>query len=114
MRTQRQNKLVHIFARLGLILVLLAVAMVKHRDSPFHHGSLMLLRHPGDGHCTAAAAAYRDLLRRGDRTFLDMPLDALLETWQAVTLSDEIQAWLDRFHLRYLDLDASARAEASG
>jgi hypothetical protein len=87
---------------------LLAVSVIDHRESQFHHGRLMLVRHPGDHHCVSAVQGYQELLREEDDTFIDMPLDRLVEVWEGVSLADELQEWLARFNLRYLDLDAGA------
>jgi len=85
---------------------LLAVSVIKHGESQFHHGRLMLVRHPGDHHCVSAVQGYQELLRVDDDTFIDMPLDRLIETWEGLPLADELQEWLARFRLRYLDLAA--------
>jgi hypothetical protein len=70
----------------------------------------MLVRHPGDRDCAAVVRGYRKLLREDDDTFIDMPLDKLIGIWQRAPLADEWRQWLARFHLRYLDLDASEEA----
>jgi len=95
---------------------LLAVAAVRHHGSSFHHGRLMLARHPGDHHCLSVVQGYRDLLREDDGTFIDMPLDRLVETWEGISLTDGSQEWLARFRLRYLNLAAGMgeKAEATG
>jgi hypothetical protein len=85
---------------------LLAVSVINHRDSRIHHGRLMLVRHPGDHHCLSAVQGYQELLREDDDTFMDMPLDRLVEVWEGLPLADELQEWLARFRLRYLDLAA--------
>jgi len=66
----------------------------------------MLVRHPGDHHCVSAVQGYQELLREDDDTFIDLPLDRLLEVWEGVSLDAELQEWLARFRLRYLDLAA--------
>ena len=84
----------------------MAVATVRHHGPSFHHGRLMLARHPGDHHCLSVVQGYQDLLREDDDTFIDMPLDRLVETWEGISLTGELQEWLARFRLRYLHLAA--------
>ena len=86
---------------------LLGISMINHRDSQFHHGRLMLVRHPGDHHCLSVVQEYQDLLKNEEDTFIDMPLDRLIHTWEDIPLADDWQEWLTRFHLRYLNLAAS-------
>lgn len=85
---------------------LLAVALRKHRDSKYGHGRLMLVRHPGDVECARIVDGYRSLLKPGDDTFIDMPLDRIVDGWSKV-IGAEHRAWLDAFRLRYLDLHRS-------
>lgn len=89
----------------------MAWAMLNHRCRPCERGRLMLVRHPGDRDCAAVVRGYRKLLREDDDTFIDMPLDKLIEIWRGASLSDEWREWLAKFHLRYLDLEASKRAK---
>ena len=70
----------------------------------------MLVRHPGDDDCAVVVRGYQELLREDDDTFIDMPLDKLISVWQGAALDEKQKEWLARFHLRYLDLDASGRA----
>lgn len=88
---------------------LLAISMINHRDSQFHHGRLMLVRHPGDHHCLSVVQGYQDLLTEDDDTFIDMPLDRLVEAWEGIPLADGLHDWLARFRLRYLNLAAGKR-----
>jgi len=86
---------------------LLAIAMRDHRRSPYASGALALVRHPWDEGCEATVAGYRSLLRRGDRSFIDLPLDRLVGAWEPAAPDDDTRAWLAAFRLRYVDLAAS-------
>jgi hypothetical protein len=87
---------------------LLSVAMNNHPGERYVDGQFMLVRHPGDAECKAVVRGYQALLRTEDESFLDMPLDELIATWDnAVGEGDEAEAWLKAFTLRYLDLAAS-------
>ncbi len=89
---------------------LLAVATLDHPDSPYSRGRLMLLRHPDDKGCTNAARNYQELLRTGDGTFVDMPLNRLADWIATLDLDGGHAEWLDALRLRYLDLAASQEA----
>ncbi|MCC6158350.1 MAG: hypothetical protein IT350_09890 [Deltaproteobacteria bacterium] len=82
---------------------LLAVAVRRHASSKYTHGRFMLVRHGGDTECARVVVGYRELLRDGDDTFIDMPLDRLVAEWIAVA-SESHRDWLERFRARYLDL----------
>lgn len=86
---------------------LLAVAMAQRPGSPYAAGRFMLVRHPEDAECAMTTAGYRSLLKDGDDTFLDMPLDQLVSIWQAAAIGPAWQQWLAGFRLRYLDLQHS-------
>ena len=86
---------------------LLAVAIFDQRESRFDHGRLMLVRHPDDSHCHSVVQEYQDLLKDDDDTFIDMPLDRLVKTWQDLSVADDLQEWLAQIRLRYLNLAAS-------
>jgi len=63
---------------------LLAVALHLSQRSPYDITRLMLVRHPKDKDCARVTAGYKQLLRDGDDTLLDMPLDRLVERWLSV------------------------------
>jgi len=86
---------------------LLAVALRSRRDSPFSVTHLMLVRHPLDNECAHITAGYKQLLRDGNDTLLDMPLDQLVERWLSVIGEGPHYDWLTAFKLRYLDLELS-------
>lgn len=86
---------------------LLAIAMRDHASSRYAKGRLMLVRHPGDGSCDEVVRGYQRLLCDDDSTFVDMPLDLLVERFRAAELNQEQRRWLDAFELRYLDLERS-------
>ena len=68
----------------------------------------MLVRHPLDSECAATVAGYRDLLKPNDRTFLDYPLDRLIElSGQAIGFG-QWEHWLAGFKTRYLDITLSS------
>ena len=89
---------------------LLAVATLDHPASPYSLGRLMLLRHPGDTKCADASRTYQNLLRPGDGTFVDMPLNRLMDWVDTLDLVDGHKEWLEAFRLRYLDLADSQEA----
>lgn len=88
---------------------LLAVAMRYHPPRRYDETALLLIRHPLDTGCAATTATYRALLRSGDVTFVDYPLDQIVDLWMRRPLNDAQEAWLGKFRRRYLDLAASAR-----
>ncbi|MEO8183597.1 MAG: hypothetical protein ABI895_32600 [Deltaproteobacteria bacterium] len=83
---------------------LLAIAMRDHPTQRYGHGALMLVRHPLDDSGAAIARGYRQLLREGDPSFIDAPMDQLVERWRAAFGADERRAWLSSFSQRYLAL----------
>lgn len=86
---------------------LLAIAMRDHAQSPYVHGRLVLVGHPQDRSCAAAARQYRELLQPEEYTFLELTLDRLVEHWQRAPLDEARRAWLQAFRQRYLDLESS-------
>ncbi len=90
---------------------LLAIALRDHPRSRFAEGMLALVRHPFDLDGAAAVASYERLLVEGDRSFVDLQLDEILERW-APLVRDHERPWLDAFRLRYLDLARSEGATA--
>jgi hypothetical protein len=89
---------------------LLAIAMRDHAASEYQSATLMLVRHPLDQDCQRTVAGYRTLLAPGDQTFVDMPLDRLVNTWQQAMGEGPRKAWLAAFAERYVNLDASEGA----
>jgi hypothetical protein len=85
---------------------LLAVAMRLHDRSPYADGYFMLVRHPLDNECATTVAGYRELLKPNDRTFLDSPLDALLEISGRAIGCGRWENWLTCFKMRYSDVPA--------
>lgn len=88
---------------------LLAIAMRDRAGSPYRHAALMLVRHPLDYDCARTVEGYRTLLRPEDRSFIDMPLDVLVERWRDAVGADD-EAWIEGLHTRYVDLGASGGA----
>jgi hypothetical protein len=84
---------------------LLAVAV--QRQPGWAEGRLALVRHPLDHDCARVTAGYRRLLREGDDSLIDLPLDQLVQRWAPVLRSEAERQWLTAFDLRYLDLGAS-------
>lgn len=84
---------------------LLAVAV--RRQQGWAEGRLALVRHPQDTECEAVAAGYRQLLRDGDDSFIDLPLDQLVERWAGIVRTEAERRWIDAFRMRYLDLETS-------
>jgi hypothetical protein len=91
---------------------LLAVAMRCHPRSPYAESHLLLVRHPLDLACARITAAYRTLLRSEDDSFIDLPLDRLLDLWTQIPLPEAHTTWLSDFRWRYLDLAASEGSQA--
>lgn len=89
---------------------LLATAMLLHPESSFAGGQFILLYPSQNSRVGETANRYRGLLRPEDETFRVLPLENLHETWKSLVSSPSQQAWLDAFHLRYLDLSASQEA----
>ena len=87
---------------------LLAVAVRDHPGSPYVDCKLMLVRHPEDRDCRRVVEGYRQLLVPGDQTFIDLPLDELLERWEAAGAGAHHDSWLSELRRRYLDLYLSA------
>jgi hypothetical protein len=83
---------------------LLAIAMRDHSTKRYEHGAVMLVRHPLDNSGAAIARGYRQLLREGNTSFIDAPMDLLIGRWRAALGSDERGAWLSSFSQRYLAL----------
>ena len=92
---------------------LLAFALGHRRHSPYAAARLMLVRHPEDRDCARVLEGYRRLLRDGDDSLLDTPLDHILAAWVAAVDTGPYRDWLDGFRLRYLDLERSAVQDGS-
>jgi hypothetical protein len=89
---------------------MLAFALAQHPPGKYVHGRLVLVRHPEDKKCAEVVKGYQGLLKDGDDTFLDMPLDKLLGLWSQEKLTGEWAEWMAGFRQRYMDLAASAEA----
>jgi hypothetical protein len=85
---------------------MLTVAMANHKRSPYEVGRFALVRHPGDTDCAKVVGRYKELLKPEDQTFIDLPLDRLIESFEKALTSDG-KDWLAKFKLRYLDLAES-------
>ena len=88
----------------------LAEALRLHPASPYSAGRLLLVRHPGDHECAKTVAGYAGLLRPGQRSFVDLPLDELVSFWTPIAVGTANELWLAEFSRRYLDLAASEDA----
>ena len=86
---------------------LLAIAVREHHKSPYGISQLMVVHHPEDRQCRQVLDGYRRLLRDGDDTLLEMPLDRLVDCWSPLVDDERHQEWLAAFRLRYLELDKS-------
>ncbi|NOG53188.1 MAG: hypothetical protein HND57_02470 [Planctomycetes bacterium] len=86
---------------------LLAIAMRDHKQSSFRHGYHMLIAPSEDEQCWCAVRQYQKLLKKGDGTFLAVPLDRFISMIDHVVSSKKERAWYSSFRKRYLDLDAS-------
>jgi hypothetical protein len=90
---------------------LLAVAMLKHRDSPYRRGEVAVVHHPADARCATILAGYAALLRPG-HAVAGIALDQLLGTWAAAAPD---APGLVANRIRYVELsrsDAAWRARA--
>ena len=86
---------------------LLAVAMVMHPDLDYAWGGLMVVGHPDDAACTAAMETYGGLLKKGDDTLVNCPLDGVVSVVEGEVRNDSHQRWVAGFRKRYLDLSLS-------
>ncbi len=88
---------------------LLVEALRYHPEARYKYsgGRLVLVRHPDDDVATLTVRDYCQLLVPDDTTFVDMPLDRLVNAWSSVVAGTPEQAWLAAFHARYLDLQQS-------
>jgi hypothetical protein len=82
--------------------------MRYHSRSQYAKVRLMVLYHPADPECAGVIRGYRRLLRDGDDTVLDLPLDRLYASWSAAVGTSSHTDWLRDFGVRYLELDRSA------
>jgi hypothetical protein len=78
------------------------------------NGRLALVRHPDDPMIGPVVDGYRTHLGDPDSTFVDWPLDVIVERWKAAVRSDGELAWLDELRRRYLDLAQSDTVIAGG
>lgn len=86
---------------------LLAVAMQHHPRSEYTNGLCMLVRHPEDTKCAATVAAYCQLLKADDKTFLDCPLDRIVGVIESAITQAAGRKWIGDFRDRYLNLQLS-------
>jgi hypothetical protein len=86
---------------------LLVEATRKHL-SQLHgaHGRLVVIRHQGDNRCAETISQYRKLLEAPDDSFLDLPLDVLVDAWLPLVTGTNAE-WLNDFRTRYVDLSWS-------
>jgi len=87
---------------------LLAIAMLRRDGSPYESGCLVLARHPMDVHCTTIAERYGQLLKKSDTTFMDCPIDRIVDAIE-VNADDSQKRWFVDFRRRYLDLSLSEK-----
>ncbi len=84
------------------------LAVAHHRQSGRHvHGRLAVVRHSLDLECQETVAGYRQTLRQGDDTLVELTLAQIVDAWSQAVQTDAERAWLAAFRLRYLDLAAS-------
>lgn len=86
---------------------LLAVAVRDRPGSPYAACRLALVRHPEDNACSKVVAGYQALLKPGDDTFVEWPLNTLLDRWTAAGSGAQHAGWLGELRRRYLDLHLS-------
>jgi hypothetical protein len=63
----------------------------------------MLVRHPGDSECAQVVKGYQKLLKPDNRSFIDCPLDRLMDVVASAVGNDDQRQWLAAFNARYLD-----------
>lgn len=85
---------------------LLAIALRNHPRSHFAVSRLMVVYHPDDHDCGRVLSGYRRLLREGDDSLLEMPLDRLVGAWKKV-VGNQHSEWLNAVSMRYLELERS-------
>jgi hypothetical protein len=86
---------------------LLTLAMQHHSQSSYSTGFLMLVRHPADTQCAEAVDVYSKLLKPQDKSFLDYPLDKLVDKIELCLENASAKIWLNEFRKRYLNLTLS-------
>ena len=65
----------------------------------------VVVHHPGDQRCRDSIDGYRrHLSPAGSATFLDLPLDAIVEAWAPLVSGTSHEGWLRDFEDRYLRL----------
>jgi hypothetical protein len=89
---------------------LLAIALRDHPTSNCASARFILVRHPLDRDCAETVAGYRRLLNADDSTFVDPPLDSLVDAVGESVRDERGRRWVAEFRLRYLDLRASEEA----
>ena len=86
---------------------LLSVALRHHPKSLYAYGLLMLVRHPEDRQCAKIAHNYSKLLKTEDNSFLDYPLNKIVDIMESGLQKTCHKSWLVDFRKRYIDLSGS-------
>ena len=83
-----------------------------HKDAPrFQEGYCAVIYHDGDTACTKALGIYRPLLRPdAPSSLLSWSLLDIITRWCQLPHPRAVREWLNAFHLRYIDLQASQPA----
>ncbi len=93
---------------------MLAVALAQRQAGKYITGALMLIRHPADTKTASAVESYSKLLVDRNTTFIDMPLDQVVDRWVPVVAGAGNQQWLSEFDRRYVDLSGSEHLWRTG
>ncbi|MDR3627266.1 MAG: hypothetical protein P4L45_10560, partial [Ignavibacteriaceae bacterium] len=83
---------------------LLAISMLKQSNGQYKDGKFLLIHHPLDNKCAETVAVYKLLLKDYDKSFINITLDDLINIWSRLSLSLIYSDWLNKFKIRYLDL----------
>jgi hypothetical protein len=87
---------------------LLAAACLNHPESNFSEGHFWVIYHPLDTNAGLKLNTYQALLKPEDKTFSQIPLDRLVDTWlNAAAAKEASREWLSNFSHRYSDLSRS-------
>lgn len=89
---------------------LLAIAMLQHGESSYSEGVLLLVHHPMDEGCRAAAKTYGALLSSGCSSFIEADLGRVVDLLEPVVTTDDQRQWIKDFRKRYLHLSPSESA----
>ncbi len=85
----------------------LSVALGHHPRSPYAYTRLLVVHHPQDPDCRDTFDGYRALLRTEDVSLAVRDLESLVAAWSRLVTETAHAAWLNAFHLRYVDLEPS-------